>query len=192
MKKRIGLLVGLYVLVWVAPLCAQAGEDCRVKLADLQPLIKAFNPYFTEHRWDDELKVERAVMDKNRKLIITQDGCKRKQMSFILYLNPNIVKPEPEFWIGETESLFRAVFYEDRTFRRFQQEFEETFAAKFLEYGIGEGFDFPLGIRNFICRVDAPPGKDAAIQIEMLEYVFEEAVKEARKPNTQDDGWFGR
>lgn len=192
MKNRIILLASLYLLAFSAPLCAQPEDDCRVKLADLQPLIKAFNPYFTEHRWDDELKVERAVMDRNRKLVITQDGCKRKQISFILYLNPHIVKAEPEFWIGETESLFRAVFYEDRTFRRFQQEFEETFTAKFLEYGIGKEFDFPLGIRNFICRIDSPPGKDAAIQIELLEYVFEETVKEARKPNSQDDGRFGR
>lgn len=179
----------LLSLLFSTHLQAQEG-DCRVKSSDLKPIIERFNPFFSEHSWVEITKHELARMDKNRYLIIAQDGCKRHHNTFTLYLNKNIVVPTDSFWIQETKGMFRAVYYGNKTFRSFQQEFEEKFEEKLLENGINKEFNFPIGTRNFICEIDVPKDKDPMIRINMIEFVFEEVVKEMRKPNTLDDGWF--
>ncbi len=167
-------------------------EDCKVKESDFQPVIGRFNPFFTDHKWLDFTKQETARMDKNRILIISQDGCKRHHKVFTLYFKNGIAENTNDFWIRETISLFRSVYFQDKTFRSFQKEFEDLFEEKFLQTGINQEFNFPVGTRNFICEVEVPsdPSRDPVIRVNMIEFVFEEKVVEMRKSNAKDDGWF--
>lgn len=167
-------------------------EDCKVKESDFVPIITRFNPFFTDHKWLDFTKQETARMDKNRILIISQDGCKRHHKVFTLYLKNGIAENTDSFWIRETISLFRSVYYQDKTFRSFQKEFEDLFEEKFLQTGVNQEFNFPVGTRNFICEVEVPddPENDPVIRVNMIEFVFEEKVVEMRKSNAKDDGWF--
>ncbi len=167
-------------------------EDCKVKESDFKPIIPRFNPFFTDHKWLDFTKQETARMDKNRILIITQDGCKRHHKTFTLYFKNGIAENTENFWIREAVSLFRCVYFQDKTFRSFQKEFEDLFEEKFIESGINQEFNFPVSTRNFICEVEYPldGSRDPVLRINMVEFVFEEKVVELRKSNAKDDGWF--
>ena len=174
-------------IVW-----GQPSEDCKVTPADFHPIIQRFNPFFTDHKWLGFTKQETARMDKNRILIISQDGCKRHHKTFTLYLKNGIAVNADSFWIKETINVFRCVYYQDKGFRSIQKEFEEEFEEKFKQTGVNKEFDFPVGTRNFICEVEVPPdaARDPLIRVNMVEFVFEEKVIEMRKSNAGDDGWF--
>lgn len=166
-------------------------EDCRVKNEDLKPIIARFNPFFSDHQWLDIMKQETARMDKYRLLMIGQEGCVRHHNYFSLFVAREAITKSDSFWIDEAVNMFRAVYYGKKEYRAFQKEFEETFAEKFLVYGVNKEFNFPVGTRNFLCEIEIPSDKtkDASVRINMVEFIFEEKVVEARSSNAKDDGW---
>lgn len=189
MKKIFSIF--LFLLITNICFSQTTKEDCRVKESDLQPIINRFNPFFTDHQWLDMMKQETARMDKYRLVLIGQEGCVRHHNHFSLFVAREAITKADSFWIEETVNLFRAVYYGKKEYRAFQKEFEETFAEKFLVYGVNKEFNFPVGTRNFICEIEIPAdkSKDASVRINMVEFVFEEKVVEARRNNAKDDGW---
>lgn len=192
MKLRSLLLLCLACCSFLTP--AQAQEnDCRLKLQDLQPVITRFNPYFSNHQWSLENRMELARMGNERLLMITQDGCKRHHLVFTLVIDNQIVQDDPEFWVNETTLMMRKVFHERAEYQEFGSKFEDLFMEKFLIYGLGRRFNFPIGTRNFVCEVVNQPGQGARLMIELVEYIFkdEESPTESTGPSEDDDGWIG-
>ncbi len=175
----------------IALFSQEPAKDCRVKDADMQPIIQRFNPFFSDHQWLNMMKQETARMDKYRLLMIGQEGCLRHHNHFSLFVAREVLVKSDSFWIAEAVNMFRAVYYGQKEYRSFQKEFEETFAEKFLTYGVNKEFNFPVGTRNFLCEIEVPADKtkDASVRIDMVEFVFEEKVVEARGNNAKDDGW---
>ena len=193
MNRRILLL--LCLLSWAGWGTVQAQEsDCRLELDQLEPIITRFNPYFSNHQWSLETRMELARMGNERLLMITQDGCKRHHTVFTLVMDQAVVEDGPEFWINETAILMRRAFYERSEYQEFGATFEDTFAEKFLMYGVGRRFNFPIGTRNFICEVSYRPGEGARLMVEMIEYIFkdEEVMRQRTGPSEDDDGWIGQ
>lgn len=137
--------------------------------------------------------MELARMGSERLLMITQDGCKRHHVVFTLVVDNRVIEEEPQFWINETSLMMRKVFHERDEYLEFGGQFEDLFSEKFLIYGIGRRFNFPIGTRNFVCEVIHQPGQGARIVVEVVEYIFkdEETVADRETPSKDDDGWIG-
>ena len=168
-------------------------SDCRLKLEDLEPIITRFNPYFSNHQWSLDSRMELARMGSDRLLMITQDGCKRHHVVMTLVLDNAVVEDSPEFWLEETTLLMRKVYHEHGEYLEFGSKFEEIFTEKFLIYGTGRRFNFPIGTRNFICEIIFRPGEGARVMIEQVEYIFKDEENDASRANPaeEDDGWLG-
>ncbi|MEM6262436.1 MAG: hypothetical protein AAGI38_08010 [Bacteroidota bacterium] len=167
-----------------------AQSDCRLKPEDIQPVIAAFNPFFTDHHWNSRDKLERARLDEDRIVVIRQRGCIRHHITFTLILRDRAIRPGTDFWIKETLRMMYAIYFEDAQYGLFQDEWEKVFAEKFQQYGLGNQFNFPLGTRNFVCRAIYEPGKGGQVTVELVKYLFKETVKQPGIPPEQDDGWF--
>ncbi len=191
--KRLILFFGLIVsLLFAVPLAAQ-DPDCRLVLDSLQPVIVRFNPYFANHQWSPENRMELARMGSERLLMITQDGCKRHHTVLTLVLDHSATRPEMAFWQEETLGLMDKVFYQNVAYQEFRQPFEEAFVEKLSVYGLGRRFNFPVGTRNFICELLYQPGQGGRITVEMIEYIFkdEATLRQDPLPDEHDDGWLG-
>ncbi|MDP5171844.1 MAG: hypothetical protein NWR72_16465 [Bacteroidia bacterium] len=193
MKILYPVLIGIITNLWLLPLQAQE-TDCRLNLAELTPIILRFNPYFSNHQWSQENRMELARLGSNRLLMITQDGCKRHHTVLTLVIDEVLIKNNPQFWIDESNSIMRKVFHDRPEYHEFGALFEDAFAEKFVMYGLSNRFNFPIGTRNFICEVIYRQGEGARIMIEMVEYIFKEGenLRRSDTPSEDDDGWIGQ
>lgn len=169
-------------------------EDCRLKKEDLKPIIKRYNPFFSNHTWNLESQIEMARMGNNRLLLITQDGCLRHHITFNLIIDPGKVKQDRSFWINEVKSMMHRVYWEQSEYEQYQKEFEENFEDKFSYYGLNDQFNFPIGSRNFICELRFDPVKGGKITIEVINFIFREKIDNSQRrriTNDSDDGWLG-
>ena len=64
-------------MVLLSASAANAQGDCRMALKDIRPIIDRYNPFFTDHTWEDRAKTETARLDPMRLLIIRQKACLR-------------------------------------------------------------------------------------------------------------------
>ncbi|MFK7923650.1 MAG: hypothetical protein AB8H47_16955 [Bacteroidia bacterium] len=185
-----------YWLVCLPFLClsllsAQNRDDCRLDLDNLKPIIERYNPFFGDHKWNAQSRIEMARIDNHRLLVITQDGCLRHHIRFGLLIDASLVKDEPSFWTEEAISMLHKVYFEREEYASFAQGFEEAFKQKISSYGVNQSFNFPVGGRTFICQVINDPTRGARISIEMVIFVFKETVKTQQRgiPTAEDDGW---
>lgn len=193
MKSSIYLFfLTLGILVFSSPVFSQ-NEDCRLKPEDLKPLIRRFNPFFTNHTWNAQSQIEMARMGDDRLVMITQEGCIRHHITFNLIIDPKVINLNREFWLNEVRSLMHNVFWEQPEYASFGPEFEAAFTDKFSIHGLNDSFNFPIGLRNFICELRYDPQKGGKITIEMVVFLFKEKMENKRiaAPNAQDDGWLG-
>lgn len=182
-------MLRLVFLLFLFPLSLWGQEDCRVQKEDLKPIIATYNPFFTDHHWDDFKKWEKAQLGPGRRLVISQNGCKRHHINILLLIKPEEINPNIPFWIEETQALMHAIFFEDPAYALYREEFNQAIADKLRIYGTNRKFNFPLGSRNFVCEVVTEPGRGANLNIELVQYVFAEKIKQKGIPRAQDDGW---
>ena len=179
----------LLFLLLLSPLLLWGQDDCRIQKKDLKPVINTYNPFFTDHHWDDFKKWERAQLGPGRRLVISQTGCKRHHISILLLIKPEEVNPVTTFWIEETQALMYAIFFEDPAYALYRKDFDQAFADNIRIYGANRKFNFPLGSRNFVCEVVHEPGRGANLRIELVQYVFAEKIQQRGIPREKDDGW---
>lgn len=180
-----------FLLFLSFPHQGKAQEDCRFTEEMIKPLIKRFNPYFSNHLYKSYQHTELARMGEHRLLVIKQSGCKRHHINFNLLLDPEAVEADPEFWIAEAKTLLYKVFYKDPSYTRLGPEFDRLFEEKFKMYGLRRKFNFPIGTRNFICQIINDPVKGGQVAIEMVSYIFRETIEVKRTGISlkDDDGW---
>lgn len=187
------VLLFFFPFLGAALLFSQQKSDCRLKLEELKPLIERFNPFFANHNWDPNLRMEMARIGQNRFLIITQEGCKRHHTTFTLVLEPEVSRQPYAFWIDELKSMmYKVYFQKEESYREYQAQFEELFEEKFIRYGFNNAFNFPIGTRNFICNVNYHPTRGGRIYLEIVEYIFSQKVSKLKPkgiPQEKDDGW---
>ncbi len=181
----------LLLLLLAPTFSLQAQNGCRVVRESLKPIIQVYNPFFTDHRWDNARKSERARLDEHRALIINQAGCKRHHIALVMVLDTDVIENHNGFWNAQTKLMMHAVFFQDPSYALYRKEFEQTFAKKLKMYGLNQQFNFPIGTRNFVCEIKYDPNRGANIRIELVTYVFAETVLRKKGIARElDDGWF--
>lgn len=188
--------IGICLCLWMlgsTSIQAQ-GSDCRLKLEDLKPIIQRFNPFFANHKWNQDARLEMARMSNEQLILITQDGCKRHHVNFTMIIDPKIVVNNNDFWIESTVSMLYKAYYNQPEYETFAKEFLKEFSEKFKMYGLNNQFNFPIGTRNFICELRYNPQKGGRINVEMVQFIFKEKLELKRKgiPLEEDDGWLGK
>ena len=173
-------IISLLLCLIAVPSLLRAQGDCRLKLEALQPVIQRFNPFFADHKWDPETRLEMARMGGNHLLLITQDGCLRHHTQFTLIIDPQAVENRQQFWIEEVQSLFYKAYFGQAIYREFAGPFGEAFEEKLALYGVNRRFNFPIGTRNFLCEIKYDPVKGARITIEMVTFIFLEKIEVQR------------
>lgn len=181
-------LTTISLLMMVMPFFLQ-GQDCKLNLDEMTPIIQPFNPFFIKYTWDQNQKIEKAKLDENRAIIIKQKGCERHHIMFTLLIHPDLVSESPRFWVTESLVMMKRVYFDNPKYLEFKQQFEISFIKGFLDTGLWKSFSFPVGEKSFICYLENDP-RGAKINIEMVRYVMNYKIITPGVTRQQDDGYF--
>lgn len=178
----------LVIMVTAAGSHLMAQEDCTMKESELKPIIDRFNPFFTDHSWDDATKTETTRLDPFRLLIIRQKCCIRHHILFSLHIDPGVIQNTDKFWITEALVMLKRVYFYDTEYILFKNQFETEFIRQFLAHGVNSSFNFPINERTFICKVETGEW-GAKVKVESVRYIIKGTIKQPGIPRAQDDGW---
>jgi len=178
--------------VLLSSIFAFSQRECNVKKTSLTPIIATLNPFFTDHEWNKRILVEKARLDAHRSIVISQFGCKRHHISIRMRIKANAVQQSENFYIQETLSMMRMIYFGNPTYAHYRKIFEKNFTKNFHTYGLGQEFNFPIGSSTFICSVRSDPVLGVQISVEQATYVFAENLQKEKDltPRKKDDGWF--
>ncbi|MCB9231648.1 MAG: hypothetical protein H6581_08295 [Bacteroidia bacterium] len=163
--------------------------QCRLNYEDLKPIISRYNPFFTDHSWDDNEKVEAARLDPWRLLIVRQKGCLRHHVLFTMMIDKEDIYPSNRFWVNETLVMMKRIYFDDAEYLTWKRQFEVEFIKQFLLNGPNVLFNFPVGERTFICKVEVGDW-GAKIRMEVVKFIIVEKIKRPGIAREADDGWF--
>jgi hypothetical protein len=188
LPRMIALLAFLLPICFGSQVAAQR-SDCRIKFDDIHPIIDRYNPFFTDHTWENSSKTETARLDPMRLLIIQQKGCLRHHVLYVLHIDPSEVEDNDRFWITEMLVMLKRVHFNDPRYVEYKKGFEKEYIRQFLANGLNSTFNFPLNDRTFICRVEKGEW-GAKVKLETVRFVFRENIKQPGIAREKDDGWF--
>lgn len=167
----------------------QAQGGCRMSRSEIRPIIDRYNPFFTDHTWEDPTKTETARLDPMRLLIIQQKACLRHHVLYVQHIEPTEIEDSDRFWITEMLVMLKRVHFNDPIYVEYKNEFEKEYIRQFLANGLNSTFTFPLNDRTFICRVEKGDW-GAKIKLEIVRFIFRENIKQPGIAREKDDGWF--
>lgn len=181
--------VMLMLLLAAGKLAAQSSGDCRMTAEQLVPIIDRYNPFFTDHTWEDETKTETARLDPGRVVIIKQKACLRHHVLFSMHVDASVVEDNDRFWISEMLVLLKRVYFNDPTYVEYKKQFEKEYIRQFLAAGLNSTFTFPIDDRTFICRIDKGDW-GAKVRLESVKFILKEKVIQPGIAREKDDGWY--
>ena len=179
------LLAMVLLLVGIS----QAQAQCRMTEDQLRPIIDRYNPFFTDHTWENDTKTEMARLDQFRLLIIRQKACLRHHVLFSMHVDPSVIQNTDRFWIREMLVMLKRVYFNDPIYLEYQQSFEKEFIRQFLAHGLNRTFTFPINDRSFICLIEHGDW-GAKLKMESVKFILAENVKQPGIAREKDDGWF--
>lgn len=185
-KKILLILLSLFTLQAALP----AQSNCRMKRDEILPIIDRYNPFFTDHTWEDPSKTETARLDQYRLLIIRQKACLRHHVLFSMHIDPTVVQNNDRFWISEMLVMLKRVYFNTPSYLDYKQSFEKEFIRQFLANGLNKTFTFPVNDRTFICLIEHGDW-GAKLRMESVKFILRENVKQPGISREEDDGWFG-
>ena len=157
--------------------------------SDLRPVIDRFNPFFVDHTWDSKDKLEVARLDDKRLITIRQKACLRHHILITMFIDKEEMHEDPRFWITEVLVMMKRIFFNDLEYMRYKRMFENEYIRVFLLNGTNVMFNFPLGERSFICKVETGDW-GAKVRMEVVRFIIREKIRRPGIPRDQDDGWF--
>lgn len=189
MIVRVRILL-LFCCLFSLGLTLQAQRrDCHMTFAELRPIVDRYNPFFTDHTWENPSKTETVRMDPMRLLVIQQKACLRHHILFSLHIDPSVVEDNDRFWITEILVMLKRIYFNDPVYIEYKKGFEKEYIRQFLAAGLNKTFTFPLNDRTFICRVERGDW-GAKLRLEIVKFVFRENIKQPGIARDKDDGWF--
>lgn len=186
MKWTLLLLLLLPAYGW-----SQTNGDCTIDERLLGPVIRPDNPFFTDHTFDSDTKMETARLDEHHTLTISQSACIRHHMTLTLLLDPKAMtnSAEDTFWTMETLVMLKRVFFDNPEYLSYKKEFETHFVEQFIQYGTEREINFPVNERSFICNfLQGPWG--GKIELQIIRFQITGQIKKPGIPREKDDGWF--
>jgi hypothetical protein len=178
----------LAVLLFAGRALAQ-GDDCRMKPEQIVPIIDRYNPFFTDHTWEDEDKTETARFDPSRVVVIKQKACLRHHVLFAMHVDPSEIEDNDRFWISEMLMMMKRVYFNDPEYAEYKKSFEKEYIRQFLAAGLNTTFTFPVDDRTFICRIDKGDW-GAKVKLESVKFLLKEHVVQPGISRDKDDGWY--
>jgi hypothetical protein len=180
----------LIALLPCSLLSAQTGtEDCRMSADQILPIIDRYNPFFTDHTWEDETKTETGRLDPARVIVIKQKACLRHHVLFSMHVDPSEIEDNDRFWISEMLVMLKRVYFNDATYPEYKKNFEKEYIRQFLAAGLNSTFTFPVNDRTFICRIDKGDW-GAKVKLESVRFILKEKVHQPGIAREKDDGWY--
>ena len=167
----------------------QGGEDCRMKESEIVPVIDRFNPFFVDHTWESFDKLEVARLDDKRLITIRQKACLRHHILITMFIDQTEINDDPRFWITEVLVMMKRIFFNNPEYMKYKRLFENEFIRVFLLSGTNAMFNFPLGERSFICKVETGDW-GAKVKVEVVRFIIREKIRRPGIPREMDDGWF--
>jgi hypothetical protein len=178
----------LLLLLCAGHLYAQE-EDCRMTPDQLLPIIDRYNPFFTDHTWEDDSKTETARLDPARVVVIKQKACLRHHVLFAMHIDPTEIEDNDRFWISEMLVMLKRVYFNDPVYAEYKKAFEKEYIRQFLAAGLNTTFNFPINDRTFICRIDKGDW-GAKVRLESVRFILKERVLQPGIAREKDDGWY--
>lgn len=188
MNRHLSLIAAI-LLILCGNLTAQTSGDCRMSESQIRPVIDRYNPFFTDHTWEDETKTETARLDPTRVLIIKQKACLRHHVLFAMHVDPSEIEDNDRFWISEMLVMLKRVYFNDPNYLEYKKAFEKEYIRQFLAAGLNSTFTFPIDDRTFICRIDKGDW-GAKIKLESVKFLLKEKVLQPGIAREKDDGWY--
>jgi hypothetical protein len=188
MNSSLKYLWLLLLVLGAGRLCAQE-EDCRMTPDQLLPIIDRYNPFFTDHTWEDDAKTETARLDPARVVVIKQKACLRHHVLFAMHIDPSEIEDNDRFWISEMLVMLKRVYFNDPVYAEYKKAFEKEYIRQFLAAGLNTTFNFPVNDRTFICRIDKGDW-GAKVRLESVRFILKERVLQPGIAREKDDGWY--
>lgn len=185
--NRLATIVCTALLLAAGTLRAQ--EDCRMTADQLRPIIDRYNPFFTDHTWEDDTKTETARLDPQRVLVIKQKACLRHHVLFSMHIEPTAIEDNDRYWISEVLVMLKRVYFNDPVYAEYKKSFEKEYIRQFLAAGLNTTFTFPVDDRTFICRIEKGDW-GAKVRLESVRLVLKEKVVQPGIAREKDDGWY--
>jgi hypothetical protein len=181
--------IWLLLLLCGSQLFAQDDTDCRMTADQIGPIIDRYNPFFTDHTWENDTKTETARFDASRVLVIKQKACLRHHVLFSMHVSPEAIEDNDRFWISETLMMLKRVYFNDPIYAEYKKSFEKEYIRQFLAAGLNTTFNFPVDDRTFICRIDMGDW-GAKVRLESVRFILKERVVKPGISRDKDDGWY--
>lgn len=188
MNRPLSLIAAILLLL-SGTLTAQTSGECRMDESQIRPVIDRYNPFFTDHTWEDDTKTETARLDPSRVLIIKQKACLRHHILFAMHLEASEIEDNDRFWISEMLVMLKRVYFNDPNYLEYKKAFEKEYIRQFLAAGLNSTFTFPIDDRTFICRIDKGDW-GAKIKLESVKFLLKEKVLQPGIAREKDDGWY--
>ncbi|MFN8396470.1 MAG: hypothetical protein U0176_17735 [Bacteroidia bacterium] len=188
MNRHLSLIAAILLLCCGA-LSAQTSGDCRMDESQIRPVIDRYNPFFTDHTWEDDSKTETARLDPTRILIIKQKACLRHHVLFSMHVEASEIEDNDRFWISEMLVMLKRVYFNDPNYLEYKKAFEKEYIRQFLAAGLNSTFTFPIDDRTFICRIDKGDW-GAKVKLESVKFLLKEKVIQPGIAREKDDGWY--
>lgn len=181
-------------LIAFAGICAAllpAQSNCRMKRSQIVPIIDRYNPFFTDHTWEDETKTEVGRMDSYRLVVIKQKACMRHHVMFSMLVDKAAIEKNYRFWVKEVLVMLKRVYFHNTGFLTYKAQFEKEFVRHFMANGVNKTFTFPIDDRTFICKIENGSwgGK---VQLEIVKLIMRARVKQPGISREKDDAWFNK
>lgn len=167
------------------------GVDCRVKEEKIRPMIAITNPFFYNHQWDAEKKVEMAQLTPERLLFIEQFGCLRHHAQMKLVISKDAAQPNDlYFYAHELFALMDKVHYGDLRYPHYREDLEAALVKNIERKGLKTKIAFPLLENTYFLYLEPDAEGGATIVIEIVKYVHEENILMPGIKEHLDDGYF--
>lgn len=164
---------------------------CRLTADDMVPLVGIENPFFFDHRWDNQAKTESGYLSPERHVHIKQHGCLRHHREITYSILPAACRPgDKNFYAVELLNLMNRLFYNSDEYWRMKRAFEQAFIRKFAVAGLFTPFNFQLNEYTFLCEFEYDDRTGAVLKLEMINLVNQFKMKKKGVPEYKDDGWY--
>ena len=170
-------MCGIVSLIISLPLSLHSQEDCRLDLAQIQPVVDPKSAEVLDYEWDPSQRMEIMLIDSARIAIITQDGCMRHHTRFQLELFHPLLSPTEADWMTLLRSFILPLFEKNRSYQDIWRPFLEEFEQNLYVHGTNRQFDISLGSQDFLCFVQELPNQNTAIYIEQIGFLFKEKIR---------------
>ena len=167
------------------------GTECRVKEDRLRPLISFDNPFFYNHNWDNDIKLETAQLSPERMLFIEQFGCMRHHAQMKLVVSKEAAQPHNvSFYIKELYSLMDKIHYNDLRYPNYRNDLEKALGFHVQDKGLKQKIVFPLLEHTYFLYLEPNAEGGCTLIVEIVKYVHEENIIMPGIKEYLDDGYF--